>query len=459
MGFAIRVHAIHSRSHSVPGYRGPAARWLLCLPALFLVFAAHAFAADEPLAPRIANYRIEARLDPEARTVTGRQVLRWHNSTKQTAKELQFHLYLNAFSNNQTTLMAALPKMAERWAKRFPGEWGGIDVTGIRIGDEDLTDLLEFVQPDDGNPYDRTVARLPLKRSIRAGRSVEVEMDFVARLPRVFVRAGHAAPFFLVAQWYPKIGVFEGGEWTCHQYHATTEFYADFGEYEVSLTLPADFVVGHTGEVVGERDNEDGTKTVDVKAEDVHDFAWAADPRFHVIEDHVNETKVRLLMQPGHVEQSQRYFDALRSAMSRYRKWFGPYPYPALTVIDPGAGVWSAGAMGYPMMFTAATTWWLPTGVRLPRVHRRSRVRPPVLVRYGGKQRVRICLVGCGAQLVCRGPHYGCLVWIRGELSRRAWPATRRRGETPTPLPGGPDPGSRYASRATPCWIREATLV
>jgi hypothetical protein len=293
-------------------------------------------------------------------------VLRWRNTTKKRAKELWFHLYLNAFSNNQTTLMAALPKMTERWARRFPGEWGRIDVTRIRIGDEDLSDRLEFVQPDDANPYDRTVARLPLKRSVRAGGSVEVEMDFVARLPRVFMRAGHAAPFFLVAQWYPKIGVFEGGEWACHQYHATTEFYGDFGAYEVNITLPEEYVLGHTGVVVDKRDNEDGTKTIGVRADDVQDFAWAADPRFQLTEGEQDETKIRLLMQPENVHQASRYLNALRATMSRYREWFGPYPYPVITMIDVGAGAFAAGMMEYPMLFTTTTAWWMPTGVRLP---------------------------------------------------------------------------------------------
>jgi len=322
--------------------------------------------AGEPLAPRIANYRIEARLDPATRTLRGHQRLRWLNDTAKPARELRFHFYLNAFAGNRTTLMRANPSLVESWANRYPGEWGGIEVTTLRIGETDVKDKLEFVRPDDGNPEDRTVARLPLARAVQPGQGIEVTMDFVARLPRVFLRTGHAAPFFMVAQWYPKVGVFENGSWNCHQYHATSEFYADFGRYEVRLTVPDGFVVGHTGVAVAEHENGDGTKTIEVRAEDVHDFAWVADPRFRVIEREVAGTKVRLLMQPNHVGQSERYFDILHATLAFYRKWFGPYPYPVLTVVDPGPGAHMANGMEYPMLFTAGTTWWMPAQLRLP---------------------------------------------------------------------------------------------
>jgi hypothetical protein len=201
---------------------------------------------------------------------------------------------------------------------------------------------------------------------VRPGETLEVRFDFSARLPRLFVRAGHAAPFFLVAQWFPKLAVFRDGRWHAHQYHAASEFFADFGTYDVTLTVPASYVLGATGEVRSERDNGDGTKTVSVHAEDVHDFAWAADPRFQAIEERIAGVRVRLLMQPHHGAQAARYVDALDAAIVRYGEWFGPYPYPLLTVVDPGPGGFGAAGMEYPMLITLGTAWWMPAGVRLP---------------------------------------------------------------------------------------------
>jgi hypothetical protein len=332
------------------------------LPAL----ASERLQAAAPLSKRIVQYEIDARLDRTARSVLGRARVTWRNRTRRSADDLWFHLYLNAFDNNRTTLMRALPGDVERWSARYPGEWGGIDVTAIRIDGEDVTRRLEFVTPDDDNEYDRTVARLPLGTPVRPGSEISFEIDFVARLPRLFKRTGHADPFFFVAQWFPKLAVFEDGKWSCHQYHDTTEFFADFGVYDVRITVPTDFIVGHTGTVTAERQNDDGTKTLEVRAEDVHDFAWTADPRFEVVEETFGDVRIRLLMQPHHREQIGRHVRALRAAMQRYEEWFGTYPYPTLTVVDPPRGGAAAGAMEYPMLITVGTAWWLPEGMRLP---------------------------------------------------------------------------------------------
>ena len=327
---------------------------------------ARSAAAAPELAPRVASYTIDVVLDPTARAVSGTAVVHWRNPSRTPTDELFFHLYLNAFANSRTTLMTGMREEADRFLSRYPDAWGRIDLAAIHIGERDVSGALEFVSPDDGNPYDRTVARLPLARPVRPGETIDVRFDFVARLPRLFMRSGHAAPFFFVAQWFPKIAVFKDGHWHVHQYHAASEFFADFGVYDVSLTVPADYVLGYTGEARGEHDNGDGTKTVTVHAEDVHDFAWTADPRFRVIEERIGDVRVRLLVQPHHLVQAPRYLGALRAAMTRYAEWFGPYPYPALTVVDPGPGGRAAGGMEYPTLITVGTAWWMPAGVRLP---------------------------------------------------------------------------------------------
>ena len=116
----------------------------------------------------------------------------------------------------------------------------------LRIGEQQRQRRARVRQPDDGNADDHTLARLPLAKPVppRARRS-RCDFDFAARLPRLFMRSGHAAPFFFVAQWFPKLAVFgEDGVWHAHQYHAESEFFADFATYDVTLTVPADYVVG-----------------------------------------------------------------------------------------------------------------------------------------------------------------------------------------------------------------------
>ncbi|MEO8605281.1 MAG: M1 family metallopeptidase, partial [bacterium] len=312
------------------------------------------------------DYRIEARLDADARTVTGRVHARWRNPSRAPVDALYLHLYLNAFESNRTTLMLGVRDEAERWFARYPSGWGRIDLAALRIDGRDVLGTLEFVRPDDGNADDRTLARLPLAHAVPPHGEVELEADFIATLPRIFMRTGHAAPFFCVAQWFPKLAAFRDGAWRAHQFHATSEFSADFGTYDVAITVPDDYVVGYTGVAREQRDNGDGTQTIEVHAEAVHDFAWVADPRFVVVEDRIGETPVRLLLQPQHRAQATRYLTALRAAMTRYADWIEPYPYPSLTVVDPGPGGFGAAGMEYPMLITVGTSRWLPAGVRLP---------------------------------------------------------------------------------------------
>ena len=82
------------------------------------------------------------------------------------------------------------------------------------------------------------------------------------------------------AQWFPKIGVFEDTGWNCHQFHAATEFFSDFGIYDVRLTVPSGWIVGATGIERARRDEGDRTTTHHYYAEDVHDFAWTTSPDY-----------------------------------------------------------------------------------------------------------------------------------------------------------------------------------
>ncbi len=112
--------------------------------------------------------------------------------------------------------------------------WGFIDVSEIGIKDgADLTPTMEYIQPDDGNPDDQTVMKVVLPAPLKPGESVVLAVAFTVKLPKVFARAGFAGDFFMAGQWFPKIGVLWKGAWNCHQYHAQSEFFADFGSYRV----------------------------------------------------------------------------------------------------------------------------------------------------------------------------------------------------------------------------------
>ncbi len=327
----------------------------------------------EPLSPRIVTYKISVSLDPVEKMLNGKETLTWRNTSTDRVGELQFHLYLNAFKNSQSTFMKESGG-ANRGLKLAEGGWGWIDVTSMRTADGgDLTGKIEFIHPDDANAQDQSVIRVPLSKPVLPGQTIQLNVDFKAKLPRVFARTGYYQNFYMVGQWFPKIGVYEAagqrfatkGQWNCHQFHSSTEFYADYGVYDVDMTVPKEYVVGATGLLQNVKENGDGTKTVSHHAEDVHDFAWTASPTYLDLNDQWRDVKIRVLMQPQRAHQAERYFESAKAALEYFDKHVGKYPYPNLTIVDPAYGATGAGGMEYPTLITAGSMWGLGKSVKL----------------------------------------------------------------------------------------------
>jgi hypothetical protein len=327
------------------------------------------------LSPRNANYRIEVALDPETKMLDGRQTLTWTNIQEQPTDELWFHLYWNAWKNNRSTWMLQRRLSGGGRGPQGPireGDWSYLDVAAVRLAAgpgspaTDITNNTRFETPDDENPEDRTVLVITLPAPVAPGETVQVEMSWRAKIPRTFARTGFRGNYFFFAHWFPKLGVFEEEGWNCHQYHATTEYYSDYGNYDVALTVPGSYVVGATGKLTDRRDNPDGTATHRYLQSDVHAFSWTASPDYVVKEAAFDEpglprVDMRLLLQPEHLEQEERHFEATRSALRNYGRWYGPYPYDHVTIIDPAYGS-GAGGMEYPTFFTAGTRLFNPFG-------------------------------------------------------------------------------------------------
>jgi len=347
---------------------------LLLVPA---AWAQRTTTSDTPLSDRRVSYTMDVRLDPDARTVSGAQRMTWRNPDSVPVDELQFHLYLNAFRDNNSTFMKESGGAHRGFSAEGDNPWGGMDITSIRTADLDLTPRMRFIQPDDGNTDDRTVMSVQLPEAVPPGESIALDVEFTARMPEIVARTGwqtgeSGRPFFMVAQWFPKFGVYEvpgqryvpadaqRGAWSTHQFHANSEFYADFGTYDVTMQVPDGYVVGASGVRVSEA-TTDSVTTLRYLADDVHDFAWTASPDFLVYEDTWEHVAIRALIQPQHEAQAQRHLDAAKVALSYFDRLVGPYPYTTLTVVD---GVGGSNGMEYPTLITAGTYYGMPEWFR-----------------------------------------------------------------------------------------------
>ncbi len=358
------------------------------LAALALSTPARFGFAEAPPSPPVVEYRIEVSLDPATKMLQGRERLTWRNPSTDTVSELRFHMYLNAFKNNRTTFMRESGgQLRGDEAGDKPVDWGWIDVSSMKTAaGEELRPRARFVQPDGNDPDDQTVLAVPLSSPVGPRGEIVLDIVFEAKLPRIFARTGFVRDYFLVGQWFPKIGVYEPagmrerktGGWNCHAFHGNSEFYADFGNFDVSMTVPSKFIVGATGKRVAETKAGDQT-TYRYVQNDVHDFAWTADPRFLVTEFTfepprdvpagwsakaaaelgmteaeiaLKPVRVRLLLQPGHEAVRERYLRCTKEALSFYGLWYGAYPYETLTVVDPPDDGMGSGGMEYPTFIT-----------------------------------------------------------------------------------------------------------
>ena len=347
--------------------------WIWTLT-IFLSGSLYLHTADVPFCKQIANYSIEIILDTQQQWIFGEELVTWTNDTAYVTDELWFHLYWNAFQNNKSTFL--IESSGNRTADFERDDWGycrieKIDlVQGENFEDFDLKPGMEFRSPDDGNPFDRTVLAVKLPQEIQPGQSITVRIVFQSKVPRPIARTGVFKDNYFMAQWFPKIGVFQNGNWNCHQYHASSEYFADYGTYDVQITVPSHFVVGATGEHRAKTVNKDGTITHHFYQHSVHDFAWTTSPRLlEYKEDYEfiqgKTTEITLLLQPEHKKLKDRYMNAIKNAIKYSSIFYGDYPYTTVTCVDPGYNSGSGG-MEYPTFFTGGAYFLTRKGIPRP---------------------------------------------------------------------------------------------
>lgn len=229
-----------------------------------------------------SDYIIKAELFPETRTIKGREWITFHNNSPDTLKTFMFRLYQNIFK--------------EGGAREFP---------------VDKRDLTNGVNIDtliiDGNGYslnERSLGRFGF-RSVSTNyfirklvkpippnsiAKVETEWSFVIpKYSRNRMGAYNDSTFY-VAYWYPQIAVYDDIDgWDRQEFTGTTEFYNDFNNYNVEITVPGNFLVRATGEL------KNAQEVLDSEVYNRYKSAFASDTVIHIItsEDLKNSTAVK----------------------------------------------------------------------------------------------------------------------------------------------------------------------
>ncbi|WP_339244217.1 M1 family metallopeptidase [Paenibacillus sp. FSL F4-0243] len=322
--------------------------------------------AEEALSQRVVEYHIDVQLVPDTETLIASETVTWTHPGVKPVSDLYFHMYPNAFASSDTTFMKESGGTLRGDTMPENG-FGSMTLTDLRTTEgTSLMQRVQFVQPDDGNVNDKTLLKVHLPQPVNGGESVTLKLQYEVQLPKIFARMGASGNFVMAGQWFPKLSVYEPmgtrgvkeEGWDLHQYHGTSEFYSDFGIFNVTIAVPSDYTVAATGFPVKNAKLKQDQKIYQFYADDVHDFAWAASPDFTVAEEafstpEVPGVRIKVYLDPLHKDLKERYLQAAKAALTYFSKWYGPYPYSTLSIIVPPKEGNGAGGMEYPTLITA----------------------------------------------------------------------------------------------------------
>ena len=318
------------------------------------------------------RYTINVSLDDVRHELNGNETFEYINNSPDELTYIYIHLWANGYKDNTTALSKQLVENGTTslyFAK--DEDRGFIDQLNFKVNNESVK--LEY------DSLNIDIAKIVLNKPLKHDESITVSTPFHVKIPvGEFSRMGHIDQAYQISQWYPKPAVYDRNGWNQMPYLDQGEFYSEFGTFDVKITLPKNYVVGATGDLVnGEREekwmtnlsdstktitdfgkdmmfppSDKETKTLHYHQENVHDFAWFADKRYHVLKGEValphsqNNVTTWVLFTNFKAKYWMNSIPYIDSAIYYYSLWNGNYPYHQCTAVD---GALSAGGgMEYP---------------------------------------------------------------------------------------------------------------
>jgi hypothetical protein len=331
------------------------------------------------------NYIIDVTLNDKLHELDGFEKLTYTNNSPDTLKYIWFHIWPNAYKNDKT---AFSDQLLENGSTKFyfstKDERGYINrldfkINGAAAKTEDHPNYIDII-------------KVLLPKPLPPSQQIIITTPFHVKLPFNFSRSGYDGQSYQVTQWYPKPAVYDKKGWHDMPYLEQGEFYSEFGNYDVRITLPENYVVAATGELQNEEEKkwllnksiEDkvkgkekkqklpvktstsktktkpenkskqkavNTKTIQYLQNNVHDFAWFANPNFIVSTD-------TAILPSGKIIDVYSYYTAeekeiwknstklAKDAIQFYSNEASEYPYNIVSVVQGSKNF--DGGMEYP---------------------------------------------------------------------------------------------------------------
>ena len=318
------------------------------------------------------TYDMEIILHDSVQQLAGKTILRYTNNSPDSLDRIYFHLYPNAFQlesvkHREYIGNAGRASRAKYFKDKLEGFTSKIEVHEFTVAKKREPFLKDY-------SIDDTILEARLLQKLPPGESMRVDLSWTHHVGEMVERAGYYKGQYNMAQWYPKVVVYDADGWHADVFHAQGEFYGEFGTFDVTFDIPKAFIIGATGVVtsgdpgwesvtvdtsmdfdewVNQFDSTyvepDSTerRVVSFYAENVHDFAWVASKNFLYEGGKHEETDVHVLYDKGRGEKwTKKVLERSIRAIAWLEEKFGQYPYPQVTTTDRVKN----GGMEYPML-------------------------------------------------------------------------------------------------------------
>ncbi|MCI0920526.1 M1 family metallopeptidase [Sphingobacterium rhinopitheci] len=308
------------------------------------------------------DYKIDIDVNETAYQYKGKMTLKYTNNSGQSLSKVYFHLYFNAFQPGSmmdyrlSNISDPDARMATNLGTKEKPQWQSriATLTADQIGYQKI-ETVKLNGQNASFKTDGTLLEVSLPQNISPGTTATISLTWDAQVPEQIRRNGRNSKegvALSMAQWYPKMAHFDEFGWHLDEYVAR-EFIAPFGDFDVTIHINKDYVLGASGvlqnpnEVKGytakpKIKRKDNKATWHFKAHNIHDFAWAADPKFVV-----DSTKTK-----GGVSIYAVYLPTNKEIISNWKQSlnyageffdfcstkFGPYPWPTYTIAQGGDG-------------------------------------------------------------------------------------------------------------------------
>lgn len=313
--------------------------------------------------------KINVTLDDNKHILRGFEEIQYTNNSKDTLKFLIFHIWPNAYKNDKTDFCEQQIKNGKKdFYFSSKEERGYIDSLNFFVDGQQV--------PWDSYQFKEDIIKIQLVKPLLPNQTIKIETPFKVKIPKIFSRLGHNKQAYFISQWFPKPAVYDQEGWHPIPYLDQGEFYSEYGSYDVSITLPQNYIIMATGNCQTPSEEQwidslsklplmhdsllsnkfpvssNILKTVRFTEDNVHDFAWFADKRWIIQKEktlttqHQKQVFIYTAALPEHAKKWQNAAHTLLKTVEYLSTTVGEYPYKTIKAIE--GDMHAGGGMEYP---------------------------------------------------------------------------------------------------------------